>query len=278
MPEATLSHLFRTLRIRTGGRKEGNSDPVNIGPYRMCYSVNIVVEGLMEDPIKIVYTFKFDNGLTKVFTIHLDRQTLDLISDTIPAPPVWTDLNYSKCANCPLDKGSNKYCPVALNLVTTTEEFKNFFSYANVGVTVTTEDRTYTKFTSLQEGLSSLFGIVMVTSGCPVMEFLKPMVRFHLPFATIEETIFRMVSMYLVSQYFLKQKGRPSDRKLEGLEKIYSEAGIVNRDFSKRLADAASKDANINALVNLDCFATMVPLRAEELLRELERYFSAYLK
>ena len=33
------------------------------------------------------------------------------------------------------------------------------------------------------------------------MESLKPMVRFHLPFATVEETVFRSVSTYLLSQY-----------------------------------------------------------------------------
>ena len=232
----------------------------------------------MENPLKIVYTFRFDNGSIKEFTIYLDRQTLAFKSERNPKPPVWADLNYRKCANCLLDEGSNKYCPIALNLVNITEEFKDCFSYENVGVTVTTEDRTYSKYTSLQEGLSSLIGIVMVTSGCPVMEFLKPVVRFHLPFATLEETIFRMASMYLMAQYFLRQKGKPYDFKLEGLEKIYSEVGQVNRDFSQRLADAASKDANINALVNLDCFATMVPLQAEEMLSEIERYFSAYLK
>ena len=65
----------------------------------------------MEDPIEIIYTFRFDNGSIKVFTIYLDRQTLAFISEKIPAPPVWAGLNYSRCANCLLDEGSNKYCP-----------------------------------------------------------------------------------------------------------------------------------------------------------------------
>lgn len=61
-----------------------------------------------------------------------------------------------------------------------------------------TEERTYSKDTLLQQGLASLLGIVMTTSGCPVLEPLKPMVRFHLPFATLTETVYRMVSMCLV--------------------------------------------------------------------------------
>ncbi len=110
------------------------------------------------------------------------------------------------------------------------------------------------------------------------MERLKPMVRFHLPFASLTETIFRMVSMHLMAQYFLNQEGKAADWKLTGLENIYAEVGQVNRDFAQRLADAAKKDANVNALVNLDCFATMVPLAAEETLNEIKSYFSAHLK
>lgn len=232
----------------------------------------------MENLIKIVYSFRFENGVNKIFNLLLDRQTLGFISEKRSDSPLWTKLNHNKCANCLLDEGSNKHCPVALNLADIAEEFKDFFAYENVSVTVATEDRTYLKDTTIQQGLSSLIGIVMTTSGCPVMEHLKPMVRFHLPFATLTETIFRMVSMYLVAQYFLNQDGGTADWKLDGFDNIYAEVGQVNRDFAQRLADAAKKDANVNALVSLDCFATMVPLAAEETLNEIKLYFSAYLK
>lgn len=232
----------------------------------------------MENPIKITYSFKFSEGANKIFNILLDRQTLAFISEKKSDAPLWTKLNHNKCANCSLDENSNKHCPVALNLADIAEEFKDFFAYENVSVTVTTEDRTYSKDTTIQQGLSALIGIIMTTSGCPVMERLKPMVRFHLPFASLTETIFRMVSMYLMAQYFLNQDGKTADWKLTGLENIYAEVGQVNRDFAQRLADAAKKDATVNALVNLDCFATMVPLAAEETLNEIKSYFSAHLK
>ncbi|KAF0143389.1 MAG: hypothetical protein FD156_2650 [Nitrospirae bacterium] len=232
----------------------------------------------MENPIQITYSFKFSEGASKIFDILLDRQTLAFSSAIKSDPPAWARLNHNKCSNCSLDEGSNRYCPVALNLADIVNEFKDFFAYENVSVTVTTEDRTYSKDTTIQQGLSALIGIIMTTSGCPVMECLKPMVRFHLPFASLTETIFRMVSMHLLAQYFLNQEGRAADWKLTGLENIYAEVGQVNRDFAQRLADAAKKDANVNALVNLDCFATMVPLAAEETLNEIKSYFSAHLK
>jgi hypothetical protein len=110
------------------------------------------------------------------------------------------------------------------------------------------------------------------------MEPLKPMVRFHLPFATIEETIYRMTSMYLVAQYFKKQEGQPFDLELDGLAQIYSEVSKANKDFSQRLAAAAEKDANVNALVELDVFASMVQLLAKDAINDLKPYYSAYLK
>jgi hypothetical protein len=87
-----------------------------------------------------------------------------------------------------------------------------------------------------------------------------------------------MVSMHLLVQYYRNQDGLSAEWSLEGLSRVYAEVGIVNRDFAIRLRDAAKKDANINALVNLDCFATMVPLVAEDTLAALKPYFSAYLK
>ena len=82
-------------------------------------------------------------------------------------------------------------------------------SHEMVTVTVRTDERTFTKETMIQHGLSPLVGIIMTTGGCPIMEHLKPMVRFHLPFASLEETIFRMVSMYLMVQYYRAMTASP---------------------------------------------------------------------
>lgn len=231
----------------------------------------------MEDPIEIAYQFEFADGKIKKFNVLLDRQTLCISSKISSAPPSWTRLNHHKCPNCTLDEDTHEYCPIALNLTDIAEEFRDLHAYEKVKVTVTTRERTYSKDTTIQEGLSSLIGIIMVTSGCPVMEYLKPMVRFHLPFAKIEETVYRTVSMYVMAQYILEKNGRYADWKLGGLEKIYFNVSQVNRHFAKRLAETAGKDANINALSNLDCFASLVPIEAEEMINSLEGYFHAYL-
>jgi len=215
--------------------------------------------------------------MVKKFTLVLDQATLALQFEKRPTPPLWALLNHKKCENCPLSDKEHPYCPVARNFADIAEQFQDMVSHENVSVVVTTEERQYSKVTTIQQGLSPLIGIIMTTSGCPIMAHLKPMVRFHLPFASLEETIFRMASMYLMAQYFQKQDGKFPVWTLDGLADVYSRVGIVNRDFALRLRDAAKKDANVNALVNLDCFAQMVPLAADDLLREIKPYFAAYL-
>jgi len=231
----------------------------------------------MAQPITIEYDYKFKQGATTKFTLNLNRDTLLLELDRKPDPPLWALLNHHKCEKCPLNEKEHLYCPVALNFVDIAEQFKDLISYEKVYVTVTTEERTFSKETTIQQGLSPLIGIIMTTGGCPIMEHLKPMVRFHLPFASLDETVFRMVSMYLMVQYYRNQGGRKAEWSLDGLMQVYAEVGLVNRDFANRLRDAAKKDANINALVNLDCFAAMVPLVAEDTLQAIKPYFSAYL-
>jgi len=232
----------------------------------------------MADPIRVEYAYRFANGTEKNFDLRLDAQTLGLMLEKHADPPAWALLRHKQCENCPLDVQKHRHCPVALNFAVIAETFKDMLSHEKVGVTVTTAERTFAKDTTIQGGLSPLIGIIMTTSGCPVMEHLKPMVRFHLPFATLEETIFRMVSMHLLVQYYRHHDGKQAEWTLDGLVNVYGKVSIVNRDFAVRLRDAAKKDANINALVNLDCFAAMLPLAAEDTLQAIKPYFSAYLK
>ena len=232
----------------------------------------------MSDPIKIDYSYQFKTGQPVSFSLRIDRDSLGLILDKNPNAPAWALLNHKRCENCTLDAIEHVYCPIAKNFADIAEPFKDMLSHEMVTVTVKTDERTFTKEAMIQHGLSPLVGIIMTTAGCPVMEHLKPMVRFHLPFASLEETVFRMVCMYLMVQYYRHQDGTPSEWTLDGLMEAYAKVSIVNRDFANRLRDAAKKDANINALVNLDCFAAMMPFAAEETLKNLKPYFRAYLK
>jgi hypothetical protein len=233
------------------------------------------MEGTMDDTLEITYRYTFADQRTIQFPMVLHKETLALCHEPEAPPPSWAGLDFSRCGCCPLDPAGHPHCPIAVNLDHVVEAFKEFFSFETVQVTVTTAERSYAKTATIQEGLSALLGIVMVTSGCPVMERLKPMVRFHLPFASIEESTYRMLSMYLVAQLYRHRQGLTTDWDLEGLDLVYGDVGEVNESFSNRLRAAAKKDANINAMVNLDCLAKLVPFTAAELLEEMEGYFSA---
>ena len=232
----------------------------------------------MADFFKIVYAYRFSDGSTIKFELQMDERTLELVPEKRENLPDWTRLGYCKCEICPLNEQTHAFCPVAANFSGVVDKFKNFTSHDAVGVAVIVDERTYSKNTTVQMGLSPLLGIIMTTSGCPILEQLKPMVRFHLPFASLEETIFRMVSMHLVTQYLRKQQGKTAEWSLDGLTRIYSRVGEVNRDFTDRLLGAAKNDVNVNALVNLDAFAKMVPLAAEKMLKKISPYFNSLLK
>ncbi|MBI4824616.1 MAG: hypothetical protein HY805_10380 [Nitrospirae bacterium] len=228
-------------------------------------------------PLSFNYIFKFIDGSTKSFEILLDPKTLLLIAPENLVPPEWARLTFNQCHNCPLNKSEHEFCPIAVNIASLVSVFSDRTSYENVHVLVMTKQRDISKTTTMEDALSSLLGIYMVTSGCPRMEKLKPLVRYHLPFATIHETVVRIVSMYLLIQYFLKRKGKKPDWDLKELEAIYDEVMKVNAGIAQRLKSAAEKDASITAVANLNYLASLVPLLITDTLDEIEDSLSSYL-
>lgn len=230
----------------------------------------------MSDCFSIEYCFEFSPELKKSFKISLDRSNLLVPPAQIKSPPPWAAIDFHKCSLCQLDSKKHPHCPIALNMVNLVEEFQECLSYDEVIVTVTTEERTYRKETDLQMGLSPLLGIIMVSSGCPTMELLKPNVRFHLPFASLEEMAYRSITMYLLGQFYKQRKGLEANWTFEDFAGIFDQVGEVNRAFSARLLSASKKDASINALVNLHCLGEMTPRAIPDMLDEMEKYFTAY--
>lgn len=227
--------------------------------------------------ISFHFRYKFQNGLIKEFILNLDSQTLNLVKTRRDSSPQWAKLRYFKCPICLLNENQHPYCPIAANLADLIDTFKDSISYEKVEVFIITKARTYMKQTTLQKGLSSLLGIYMVTSGCPTMEKLKPMVRYHLPFATEEETKYRVLSMYLLAQYFLHKRGRKPDWELKHLVEMYQDIKVLNKSFSERLSHVNIEDASLNALAILDWFAESLSFSInKDILDELESVFSAY--
>ncbi len=225
------------------------------------------------------YRFTLANGRVKEFHVELDKETLCLHFPQKESYPDWARLSHHQCENCPLKEKDSPHCPIAKNLVDVIEFFKDAISHERAKVEITSESRTYSKETSLQDGISSLVGIVMVTSGCPIMDKLKPMVKTHLPFATGDETMYRAISMYLLAQYFTYKRGGTPDWNLDNLVKIYEGVRVVNKSFCRRLSSTCAQDASLNAVIHLDCFADRTAFSLEEKqLGVFERLFDAYFK
>ena len=226
----------------------------------------------------IQYRFTLTDGSERRFALTLDDATLALVPPAdAAAPPPWTELANQPCPNCPLAPASGARCPVAVNLDPVIQAFHHSISHEVAEIAVETEARTYLKRAPLQSGISGIIGLIMVTSGCPVMDRLRPMVRTHIPFATLDETTYRALSMYLLSQYFVQRRGGTPNWDLSGLMDVYAEVRKVNKAFVKRLHTLQIEDASLNAIVNLDVFASFTSMNiATASLDEVEQLFAAY--
>jgi hypothetical protein len=228
-------------------------------------------------PVQFCYRFAFGNAREREFMLRLDPQTLALQVSPPDALPDWTLLDFNKCSNCPLG-ADTKRCPIAVNLVEMIAEFGAEKSFEEVTVTVETPARTYSRVTTLQKGISSMLGIVMATSGCPILDRLRPNVRFHLPFATGLETFVRSISMHLIGNFFAMRRGKTVAPTLDALLELYSEVTKVNKGFSARLLAASESDANVNALVILHTYGDGLQYYVFSSLEELEADYQIYLK
>jgi hypothetical protein len=189
------------------------------------------------------------------------------------SPPFWTELSFSRCANCPLDERLNTHCPAALQLASALEPLSALVSFDSVGVTVTQAERTVHAQTSAQQAMSSVIGLVMATSGCPWTDRLRPMARFHLPFANEAETLYRSIGMFLLARWLAGSDGAQG---FEELEALYENLHVVNRDMSRRLGAAARTDPARNAMALLDAYTTLLPAALERSLDELRPLFDAW--
>lgn len=247
---------------------------------------------------RIDYTFRWHDGSQSRIEIALDPITLRFLAPPKTRGSAWTRLKSNQCAHCPLREIDHPLCPVAWRIEEVLPLFTQRFSYEPVEVLVETAARTYSKKTTVEVGFSSLLGIVMASSGCPTMARLRPLVRYHLPFATADESIYRVIAWYLMEQYLkTRQLGKndasdgsqakrpskaaasetaPVDWSLKRLVEDYADIREVNQKMATRLQTSEQKDAGKNAVVRLDNFAHLLTFSVgldmvEDLLRQLEQ-------
>ncbi len=230
------------------------------------------------EPLIIDYAFEAEDGTSASFRVEMDPVTLQVREPPEDDLPEWTRLECEQCPHCPLDPDEHPHCPAAAQLPRLVQTFNHLVSHAKARVEVTTKERTIVNEVSIQKGMGALMGLLMATSGCPMTLFFRPMARFHLPFSTQDETIYRAASAYLVADYFrTRMTGEEADHDLAGLTEVYRRVHTMNAAMAQRIRAAARTDSSVNALVHLDMFALMLPLQVDQRLSGLLDYFRPYL-
>jgi hypothetical protein len=229
------------------------------------------------DTIFYEYIIHFQDKTDRHYRVEIDKKSRRIVQSNnhVNDSVEWTNLDYCKCSNCPLEKSDYPKCPIAYNLHSLVAVFKDRISYEEVSVEIISNQRSYKKETALQIALQSLFGLLMAASDCPNMKFLSSMAIFHLPFASFEETILRAASFYLLKQYFQKAGNQSYDFSMDGLKKQYEAVEFVNHGLLERIQSIETEgDASLNAITTLNAFAQMFSLQYELDLATLHYVFA----
>jgi uncharacterized protein DUF6901 len=227
----------------------------------------------MTQELRIRYRFDLPDGSKSHVALNFAAADFRLSNPTPIDPPFWTELKFSQCANCPLSTDEYAHCPAALHMAPAVESLKALVSFDVVGVTVTQPERTVHAETTAQQAMSSVLGLIMATSGCPWTDRLRPMARFHLPFASEAETVYRSVCMFLLARELV---GVGDAHGFAELTALYENLHVVNRDMSRRLGAATRTDPARNAMALLDSYTTLLPAALESSLQELKPLFDAW--
>jgi hypothetical protein len=227
----------------------------------------------MTQALRIRYQFDLPDGSKKHVDLNFSAVDFRLANPTPANPPFWTELKFSQCANCPLSAAEHPHCPAALHMAPVVESLKELVSFDTVGVTVTQPERTVHAETTAQQAMSSVLGLIMATSGCPWTDRLRPMARFHLPFASELETVYRSVCMFLLARELGGGGIAPG---FAQLHRLYDSLHVVNRDMSRRLGAATRTDPARNAMALLDSYTTLLPAAIESSLEELKPLFDTW--
>jgi hypothetical protein len=166
-------------------------------------------------------------------------------------PADWTLLGCSRCPSCPLQAADDAVCPAANAVADVVDALGTVASIDTVDVVVRTAEREVRKTTTGAAAARSVLGLLLATSGCPVLQEMRPLARHHLPFATEEEWMFRLVGLQLLRSWFAARDGVVDNVSLQALPAYLEQLRTLNIAFAARLRKACAKDAPANAMVQL---------------------------
>lgn len=221
---------------------------------------------------EIRYELSFPDGRYDCHVLQFEPRRITLVPPP-GEPPDWAALSFHQCPNCPLPPDARPHCPAAVAMAPLARTSSQLVSFQTVHVRVVAPERIVMRETSAQQAVSALLGLVLATSGCPRLAFLRPMARFHLPVADEVETLYRVTTMHLLRQYFRERAGLPATQGFDELVAAYDQLQVVNAHLAMRVRAACERDAVLNAVVLLDVLAKTVPFSLEGRLDDLRPLF-----
>jgi len=225
---------------------------------------------MLDNDMFIEYTFTMEDGKVLNYNVKFDRSQETLQPSNAAS---WTALSFQQCSNCPLKPSESSHCPIAVDAQDIIFSFNEILSFNEADVRVITPEREYFKHCDAQTGLRSLIGFVMATSACPVLSSLRGLAHYHLPFASLDEILFRVASSYLLVQYYINQDQGKPDLELHGLKKQFQEIQTVNYDFLQRIRIASQADSSLDVLSTLFSISSLISFNLDEHLGKLKPLF-----
>jgi hypothetical protein len=223
----------------------------------------------------IEYTFVLNDGHARTIVVDPERSGASHAAADVANAPPWTLLGENKCPHCPLSAAETPVCPPAYDAREVLKLFSDIISCEVIDVRVKTPEREISKRCDVQTALMAVLGLIMASSGCPILAELRAMAVFHLPFSNHTETIYRTTANHLLKQFFAARRGETPDYKLDKLRKLYADLEELNHAFFGRIKAAAKEDANLNAVTHLLAMSMLVTASMDEGLVELESFFPA---
>ncbi|RAU20927.1 hypothetical protein CU669_15985 [Paramagnetospirillum kuznetsovii] len=214
---------------------------------------------LANDHKRITYRFFANAEKPMPVDLLFEKTSFKLVVPDAAPRPSWAKLPYNRCSNCTLSDDC-EYCPAALGIAMFLPLFESRVSHEKTVVEVETAQRTIVAKTTFQSGMASLIGLVCATSGCPLTQFLRPMARFHMPFAEEQETLYRSFASWLLMSHVQQTlSGQGGAVSLDGLKTKYQHLSVMNASLAERLRAGVKRDAALNAVIILDLFAQIAP-------------------
>jgi hypothetical protein len=228
--------------------------------------------------MEIRYVLSFPDGAVLELPFEFEERAFAFVVAERETWPEWARLENHKCGHCPLDAVESPQCPLARALVSVVEATSDLVSHAEVRVDAVAPERRVVVDTTVGDALRSLMGLIIPASGCPHTAYLRPMARFHLPFSSADETLYRVCSMHRLAQRLRGAAGFEEDDAFDTLTEIYSDINLVNTHVAERLLEASGEDSSRSAVALLDVFAQLIPFQFDQALEELRGLFGAYLR